>query len=193
MAYEFSNDSLVKVPSCITCYFCAERNFLLVRGKIGSKLIKLEAKIFLLAEKNTIAVTDTPTCMVETLQHKNNRKGLKTRTKTLIKKAFLDITRRSYKKLKVFGIGFKVDLVVLKQLKLLKLELGYSHSIYYKIPEDIAVIITSSTKFIVSGSNCDRVMEISSQIRRLKLPESYKGKGILYEGEEVILKVVKKS
>lgn len=193
MIVKFSNASIVKVPKFITCYFCADRNFLFVKGKIGSILLKLEVKILLLAETNTIIVTDDPTCMVESVQSKINRKGLKTRTKSLIKKAFLDTTRRSYKKLKVFGVGFRVGFVEFKQLKLLKLELGYSHSIYYKIPDDIVVVVTSSTKFIVSGSNCDRVLEISSKIRRLKLPEPYKGKGILYEGEEVVLKMVKKS
>merc|ERR1712045_858810 len=113
--------------------------------------------------------------MGDSLYGRNKRKGLGTKTKTLIKKAFLDITRRSYKKLKLFGIGFRVSCVELDQLKLLKLDLGYSHSVYYKIPDDILIFINSPTKFIVSGMSSDRVGKISSKIRKLKLPEPYKG------------------
>jgi large subunit ribosomal protein L6 len=54
------------------------------------------------------------------------------------------------------------------------------------------VLINSPTKFIVSGISSDRVGAVASQIRKLKLPEFYKGKGILYENEEVVLKEIKK-
>jgi len=54
------------------------------------------------------------------------------------------------------------------------------------------VLISSSTKLIVSGTSSDRGGAVSSQIRKLKLPDSYKGKGILYENEEVVLKEIKK-
>lgn len=49
------------------------------------------------------------------------------------------------------------------------------------------------TKMIISGTSSDRVGEVTSKIRKLRLPEPYKGKGILYDNETVILKVVKKS
>ena len=60
---KFSNRSVIKIPTFITCYFCQDRNFLLVKGKLGSKLIKLEVKILLIVEKNIINVTDD--CIVE--------------------------------------------------------------------------------------------------------------------------------
>ena len=125
--------------------------------------------------------------------HSNKKKrGLRSRAKTLIKKGFLDVTRKSYRKLKVFGIGFKVSCLEFKTVKLLKLELGYSHSVYYRIPDDILVFVSSPTKFILSGVSSDRVAAVASQIRKLKLPEFYKGKGILYESEEVVLKEIRK-
>lgn len=192
MVIKLYSRDIIKVPKFITCYFCRIRNVLLVLGKAGSKLIKLEVKIFFKPESNIIIVTSDPFHVTEALNTKKKRKGLGTKTKTLIKKAFLDVTRKSYKKLKVVGVGFKVSYLEFEQLKLLKLEIGYSHSVYFRIPNDVFVLVTSSTNFIVSGDSSDRVGEIASKIRKLKLPEVYKGKGILYENEVVLLKKVKK-
>jgi large subunit ribosomal protein L6 len=190
MITKFFNQSIIKVPKFITCYFCQDRNFLLLKGKLGFKLIKLEVIIFLDVKKNIIIITNE--CVGGNFNTKENKRGLVSRTKTLIKKGFLDVTRKSYKKLKVVGVGFKVSCLEFKSLKLLKLELGYSHSVYFRIPSDILVLINSPTKFIVSGISSDRVGAVSSRIRKLKLPESYKGKGILYENEEVVLKEIRK-
>jgi len=190
MMIKFSNRGVIKIPVFITCYFCQDRNFLLLKGKLGSKLIKLDVKIFLVVEKNIIIVTDD--CIAENFSNNKYKRGLQSRTKTLIKKGFLDVTRKSYKKLKVFGIGLRVSCLEFEAMKVLKLELGYSHSVYYRIPNDILVFINSPTKLIVSGESSDRVTAVASQIRKLKLPEFYKGKGILYENEEVVLKEVRK-
>lgn len=190
MITKFSNRSVIKVPIFITCYFCQDRNFILLKGKLGFKLIKLEVKIFLVVEKNIIIVTED--CIGDNFSSNKKKRGLRSRAKTLIKKGFLDVTRKSYRKLKVFGIGFRVSCLELKSVKLLKLELGYSHSVYYRIPNDILVFVSSPTKFILSGVSSDRVAAVASQIRKLKLPEFYKGKGILYENEEVVLKEIRK-
>ena len=190
MVVKFSSRSIIKVPKSITCYYCQDRNFLLLKGKLGFKLIKLESKLFLVFEKNIIIVTND--CVMGNFNSKKKKIGLSSRSKTLIKKGFLDVTRKSYKKLKVFGIGFRVSCLEFNSFKLLKFELGYSHSIYFRVPSDIFVLISSSTKLIVSGTSSDRVGAVSSQIRKLKLPDSYKGKGILYENEEVVLKEIKK-
>jgi large subunit ribosomal protein L6 len=120
-------------------------------------------------------------------------KGVQSKMKTMIKKAIIDVIRLSYKKMKLFGVGFRISSIEFEKIKLLKLEVGYSHSIYFRVPDGITVSVSSPTKFIVSGT-CDRVGEVCSKIRKIKIPEPYKGKGILYESEEVSLKaVVKKS
>jgi large subunit ribosomal protein L6 len=152
----------------------------------------LEVKIFFKPESSIIIVTSDPFHLTDTRNTKKKRTGLGTKTKTLIKKAFLEVTKKSYKKLKVVGVGFRVSYLEFEQLNLLKLEIGYSHSVYFRIPNDVFVLVTSSTNFIVSGASSDRVCEIASKIRKLKLPEVYKGKGILYENEVVLLKKVKK-
>ena len=77
-------------------------------------------------------------------------------------------------------------------MKFIKLNLGLSHDIFYRVPKDIEIIVTSPTRFIVSGNSSDRVSEVSCQIRKNKIPDAYKGKGILYDDEKVILKEFKK-
>jgi large subunit ribosomal protein L6 len=184
---EYSSQNVIKVPADITCYFCRDRNFLYIKGKLKSKVIKLEVKILL--ENSSIVLIN------ERLTKFNGvrKQGLRIKMKMLIKKSFLDVTRRSYKKLKLVGVGFRVKLLDIKQFKLLKFDVGYSHSVYYKIPKGIEANVTSPTKIIVSGSSSDLVCETSSVIRKIKLPEFYKGKGILYGNEEIQLKTVRKS
>jgi large subunit ribosomal protein L6 len=187
------NRNSIKVPNNIICYLCCEKKFLLIKGKIGSRLIKLEVCVSLLRDENLIFVTNNPIYLRNICNLQNKIKGLQSITKTLIKKAFIDVTRRSYKKLKLIGVGFRVAFVEFEQLKLLKFELGYSHNIYFKIPDGIEAVVNSPTKIIISGTSSDRVGEVTSKIRKLRLPEPYKGKGILYDNEKVLLKVVKKS
>lgn len=190
---KLSSKDIIRVPKHVTCFYCNDRSFLLVKGKLGVKLLKLELKVELLMQEKVILVTKDLFFIRVSKNMRYNIKGLHSKTKTLIKKALLDVSRRSYKKLKLMGVGFRISSVLFKGLKLLKLNVGYSHSIYYRIPEDILVSIISSTRFIVSGTSSDRVGEVSSIIRQFKVPESYKGKGILYEDEEILLKKVKKS
>jgi large subunit ribosomal protein L6 len=126
------------------------------------------------------------------LKLKKELKSLQSKTKSLVERSLLDVSKKSYKKLRLSGVGFKVNYISIGSLNLLKFELGYSHSLYLKIPNDILVILTSPTKFIVSG-RVNEVTDFCSRIRKLRPIDSYKGKGILYENEKVQLKVVNKS
>jgi len=187
------NCNIIKVPKTITCYICSERNFILIKGKLGSKLLKLDEKVSLLVKNGCIILNSNFLYLKTYYILRKEVVGLQTKLRSLILKAFIDVSRRSFKKLKLVGVGFKVACIEYEKLKLLKLDVGYSHSVYYRIPKDILVIITSPTKFIVSSNSSDRVGKVSSIIRKLKLPEDYKGKGILYADEEILLKEVKKS
>jgi len=86
----------------------------------------------------------------------------------------------------ITGVGFKAEI----QGKILMLSLGFSSDIYVGIPGDIAIAVDGS-KIIVSGIDKQRVGEMASQIRKLRAPEPYKGKGIRYEDEHIIRKVGK--
>jgi len=90
------------------------------------------------------------------------------------------------KTLIITGVGYRAEV----QGNLLFLSLGYSNDIYFGIPEGIA-ITAETTKVTVSGIDKQRVGEISAQIRKLRPPEPYKGKGIRYEDEKIRRKVGK--
>ena len=86
----------------------------------------------------------------------------------------------------VSGVGFKAEV----QGKLLVLSLGYSSDIFVGIPEGIS-ITAEGGRIVVSGIDKHKVGELASQIRKLRCPEPYKGKGIRYDNEHIIRKVGK--
>ena len=86
----------------------------------------------------------------------------------------------------VTGVGYKVEV----QGNILAMSVGYSNDIYVGIPGDLAVT-TDGGKITVAGINKQRVGELASQIRKLRPPEPYKGKGIRYEDEQIRRKVGK--
>ena len=87
----------------------------------------------------------------------------------------------------VSGVGFKVEV----QGKVLVLSIGFSSDIYVGIPEGLSVTTEPNGRVVVSGIDKHRVGELASQIRRLREPEPYKGKGIRYEEEKIRRKVGK--
>jgi large subunit ribosomal protein L6 len=91
------------------------------------------------------------------------------------------------KSLIITGVGYRAEV----QGKLLVMSLGYSSDIYVGIPEDLAVTADANGKVIVTGIDKQRVGELASQIRKLRLPEPYKGKGIRYDDEQIKRKVGK--
>ena len=110
----------------------------------------------------------------------------------LIRKTFFEISNQICKKLKLVGVGYRVFLIEILNIKLIHLKLGYSHSIYFKIPNSVTIKSHKSIKLFISGNSYNFVSQIAATIRRFKLPEPYKGKGILYENEKIILKEGKK-
>ena len=91
------------------------------------------------------------------------------------------------KSLIITGVGYRAEV----QGKLLSMSLGYSTDIFVGIPEGLAVTADASGKVTVSGIDKQKVGEFASQIRKLRLPEPYKGKGIRYEDEQIKRKVGK--
>ena len=87
----------------------------------------------------------------------------------------------------VAGVGYKAEV----QGKLLVLSLGFSSDIYVGIPEGISVTADTGGRIVVSGIDKHKVGELASQIRKLRGPEPYKGKGIRYEDEHIRRKVGK--
>jgi large subunit ribosomal protein L6 len=113
-----------------------------------------------------------------------SRHGL---TRSLIANMIEGVTSGYTKKLEIHGTGYRV---VAKGSDL-EFALGYSHSILIKAPEGITFQVENPTRFSVSGIDKQQVGETAANIRKLRKPDPYKGKGVRYEGEHIRRKVGK--
>ena len=113
-----------------------------------------------------------------------SRHGL---TRSLIANMVEGVTNGYTKKLEIHGTGYRV---VAKGSDL-EFALGYSHPILIKAPEGITFQVENPTRFSVSGIDKQQVGEIAANIRKLRKPDPYKGKGVRYEGEHIRRKVGK--
>lgn len=107
-------------------------------------------------------------------------------TRTLVSNMVEGVSKGFEKKLELQGVGFRVA----QQGSDLKFNLGFSHDVMYKIPAGITATVEQNT-ITISGISKQQVGQIAAEIRALKKPEPYKGKGIRYVGEYIIRKAGK--
>ena len=98
------------------------------------------------------------------------------------------VTRGYEKKLELVGVGFRAQV----QGKNLNLTLGFSHPVNVPIPEGINIETPSQTEIVVKGIDRQKVGQVAAEIRGIRPPEPYKGKGVRYAGEQITLKEGKK-
>lgn len=103
--------------------------------------------------------------------------------RTLISNMIVGVTKGFEKKLEITGVGFRVSLAGTA----LKMHLGFSHEITYQLPEGIQAKVEQLT-VTISGIDKQLVGQVAAEIRTLKKPEPYKGKGITYAGERILRK-----
>ena len=115
-------------------------------------------------------------------------KSLHGLTRTLIANMVTGVTDGYEKKLEIVGVGYRV---LSKGPTQLEFQLGYSHPIIFDAPEGITFTVEGPTKLGVSGIDKQLVGEVAANIRKLRKPEPYKGKGVRYAGEQVRRKVGK--
>jgi large subunit ribosomal protein L6 len=107
--------------------------------------------------------------------------------RNLLNNMVLGVSQGFSKTLIITGVGYRAEV----QGKLLSMSLGYSNDIYVGIPEGISVSVDAGGKVVISGIDKQRVGEFAAQVRKLRLPEPYKGKGVKYEDEKIRRKVGK--
>jgi large subunit ribosomal protein L6 len=110
-------------------------------------------------------------------------------TRSLVANMVEGVTAGFEKRLEIQGVGYRAKLAG----KALELSVGYSHPVSIPAPDGIEFEVPQPTQVIVRGIDKQLVGEIASQIRRVRPPEPYKGKGIRYEGEHVRRKVGKRA
>ena len=108
-------------------------------------------------------------------------------SRTLVANLITGVTEGYTRKMEIFGVGYRV---VLKG-QTLEFALGYSHPVVIEAPEGITFAVETPTKFSITGIDKQKVGQIAANIRRLRRPDPYKGKGVRYEGEQIRRKVGK--
>nr|YP_010198456.1 ribosomal protein L6 [Gracilaria pachydermatica]UAD86872.1 ribosomal protein L6 [Gracilaria pachydermatica] len=108
-------------------------------------------------------------------------------SRTLINNMVIGVSQGFEKKLHIQGVGYRSQL----QGKNLILNVGYSHPIIIEPPEDIVIEVENNINITIKGIKKEKVGEVAAQIRRIRPPEPYKGKGIRYLNEKINIKVGK--
>jgi large subunit ribosomal protein L6 len=108
-------------------------------------------------------------------------------TRSLVNNLVVGVTDGYEKKLEIYGVGYRV---LLKGSDL-EFSLGFSHPVKVTPPEGITFAVETATRFSVQGIDKQRVGEVAANIRKLRKPDPYKGKGVRYAGEKIRRKVGK--
>ena len=150
-----------------------------VKGPKGELSLTVTEPIAVAQEDNTIVVTRPDDDRRNRALHGLNR--------SLVSNLVEGVTNGYTTKMEIYGVGYRVQ----AKGKDLEFALGYSHPVPIEAPEGITFAVESPTKFSVSGIDKQLVGQISANIRRLRRPDPYKGKGVRYEGEQIRRKVGK--
>ena len=151
-----------------------------VKGPKGS----LELAV---AEPISVARNDDGAIVVTRPNDERLNRSLHGLSRTLVANLITGVTEGYTTKMEIFGVGYRVAL----KGTTLECALGYSHPVVIEAPEGIAFAVETPTKFSITGIDKQKVGQISANIRRLRRPDPYKGKGVRYEGEQIRRKVGK--
>jgi large subunit ribosomal protein L6 len=101
-------------------------------------------------------------------------------SRSLVENLVLGTTNGFTRTLEITGVGYRA---AMDGSKSLKLQLGYSHDVFYPVPDGISIVCPKPTEITITGIEKDRVGQVAAEIRSFRGPEPYKGKGIRYQGE----------
>lgn len=139
------------------------------------------------AEPITVARGDDGAILVSRPDDERRSRSLHGLSRTLVANLVTGVTEGYTTKMEIFGVGYRVQ----QKGSNLEFALGYSHPVIIEAPDGITFAVETPTKFSVAGIDKQKVGQISSNIRRLRRPDPYKGKGVRYEGEQIRRKVGK--
>lgn len=168
----------INVPSGVEVTIDA--NEVKVKGAKGALSFMLNKDINLVAEDGVLKVSV-----------KNNSTfihALSGTTRSIINNMVLGVHTGFEKKLKLIGVGYRAQM----KGKQIDLSLGFSHPVLFDIPQGITIEIPAQTEIVVKGVDKQLVGQVAANIRSIRPPEPYKGKGVRYHDEQIILKQAKK-
>ena len=139
------------------------------------------------AEPITLEKAEDGTLLVGRPDDQRESRSLHGLTRSLVANMVTGVTDGYTKAMEIRGVGYRVT----AKGSDLEFALGYSHPVPVAAPDGITFAVASPTRFTVSGIDKQKVGEVAANIRKLRKPDPYKGKGVRYEGEHIKLKVGK--
>ena len=133
------------------------------------------------AEPITVARDDDGAIVVTRPNDERESRSLHGLTRTLIANMVVGVTEGYSRSLEIVGTGYRA----VARGSDIELALGFSHPVLVKAPQGVTITVDGPTKLTVSGIDKQQVGEVAANIRKLRKPEPYKGKGVRYEGEQV--------
>jgi large subunit ribosomal protein L6 len=171
--------SPITVPKDVTVNLDAQQ--LTVNSKRGELSHTIHSSVRVNMDKDVLTFTPT--------DNSAEADAFAGTTRALVNNMIIGLSRGFERKLTLVGVGYRAQL---KDSKLLSLSLGYSHPVEYPIPEGITIESPSQTEVIVKGADKQLVGQVAANIRSFRPPEPYKGKGVRYADEVIIMKEAKK-
>src|SRR5580765_3757906 len=169
----------IEVPAGVTVSVDPGR--VMVAGPLGQLTQQVPQRMKIEQENGEIKVT-RPT-------DRGDDRALHGLTRSLVANMVEGVTKGFTKNLQIQGVGYRATL----KGSTLELAVGYSHPVVIEPPKGITFEVPAPTQIIVKGTDKQQVGQIAAEIRRVRPPEPYKGKGIRYEGEQVRRKVGKRA
>ena len=161
----------IEVPSGVTVNVAADS--VSVKGPKGERKLAVRPEVKLSLDGSTL--------LVETVEDSRFANAMRGTTRSLVSNAITGVTQGYVKKLEVQGVGFEVDL----KGKTLVLKIGFNMPKKFEVPDTVKIECPTLTSIVVSGVDNQQVGQVAAEIRKLRKPEPYKGKGIKYEDEVI--------
>lgn len=163
---------LIEIPQGVTVEVNGRE--VVVKGPKGLLTCKFEREIGVKVEENKVKV--------EVLGETKRSTALWGLTRALIANMVKGVTEGFEKKLELVGVGYRAKQVSPSEITL---TVGFSHQVDFKAPEGIQLTVVDNTHITITGADKQLVGMVAANIRKIRKPEPYKGKGIRYEGEVV--------
>lgn len=157
-----------------------ENDTITVKGPKGSLDFPISKSVIVKIDGNALTVEKTDNADSNVMQGTTN---------AIIKNMIEGVSKGFEKGLEIIGVGYRFQV----QGNVLTVNAGYSHPVKITVPEGLTVEAVSNTEIVVKGINKELVGEFAANVRKVRKPEPYKGKGIRYKGEVVRRKEGKKA
>jgi ribosomal protein L6P/L9E len=188
----FQKKYTIKIPENVHAFYCDKKKIITFSGFLKKKSLKIEVKPFFSNTLNLLIISDLSNTKTS-VSVKKKAKIMQGTTLAMIKHSLIEINYKLYNKIRFVGVGYRSFQMNNPLENQIFLKLGYSHMIYFRIPSPLnTVTVKFTTLFIFGNYSYNELTKLVSLIRDCRLPEPYKGKGVLRYEEKILLKKGKK-